>query len=151
MDGARHHVYMENFTFCDGRMLYKLARARQRCVDVRVVLTLCATTEIVNRTNRVTVNQLLAAGIRVYAYPQMTHVKAAAVDGCWAYIGTGNFDPLSLRRNRELGLSVGPGPVVAEIEERIFHADFRPEWEVKEPLSISPRDWFSEVVSSFCF
>jgi phosphatidylserine/phosphatidylglycerophosphate/cardiolipin synthase-like enzyme len=40
----------------------------------------------------------------------MTHVKAAAVDGRWAYLGTGNFDPLSMRHNRELGLSVSAGP-----------------------------------------
>jgi hypothetical protein len=55
----------------------------------------------------------------------MTHVKAA-VDGCWAYLGTGKFDPLRMRHNRELGLSVSAGPLIGEVEERLFLTDFRP-------------------------
>jgi len=39
----------------------------------------------------------------------MTHVKAVAVDGVWAYVGTGNLDPLSLRHNFELGLAISEG------------------------------------------
>ena len=57
-----------------------------------------------------TANRLLRAGVRVYLYPGMTHVKATTVDGLWAYLGTGNFDALSLRHNRELGLAVGRRP-----------------------------------------
>ena len=53
-----------------------------------------------------TANRLLRGGVRVYLFPAMTHVKAMSADGVWAYIGTGNFDELSLRNNREVGLSV---------------------------------------------
>ena len=35
-------------------------------------------------------------GVRVYAYPGMTHVKAAIYDG-WACVGSANFDKMSLR------------------------------------------------------
>jgi len=38
------------------------------------------------------------------------------VDGVWAYIGTGNFDALSLRHNYEFGLSLGPGAAIEELE-----------------------------------
>jgi cardiolipin synthase len=150
VDGARQHIYMENFTFCDGRLLYKLARARRRGVDVRVVLTTECSTGIISRTNRVTANQLLHAGIRVYLYPGMTHVKAAAVDRCWAYLGTGNFDPLSLRRNSEVGLAIGASPLVGEVEDRLFHPDFRAEWELTTPLPVTARDYLAEWISSFC-
>ena len=45
----------------------------------------------------------------------MTHVKAMSVDGTLAYIGTGNFDELSLRNNREVALTVrGPDLIRAD-------------------------------------
>ena len=58
---------------------------------------------VYDHSNRVTANRLLKAGVRVYLYPGMTHVKALAVDGVWAYTGTGNFDTLSLRAARSSG------------------------------------------------
>jgi cardiolipin synthase len=150
VDRACHHVYMENFTFSDSCLLYKLAQARRRGVDVRVVTTLEATTPIINHTNRVTANRLLRAGIRVYLYPRMTHVKAAVIDKCWAYIGTANFDPLSLRRNHELGLVVCACPLVDELQAELFLPDFCPEWELTKPLVCSPRDYLCEMISSLC-
>jgi cardiolipin synthase len=146
--GAQHYLYLENFTFSDSRLLVKLACARRRGVDVRVVLTLSCCCQSVNRTNRVTANRLLAAGVRVYVHPAMTHVKAATADGCWAYVGSANFDTLSLRHNREIGLSIVAGPVIGELEDRLFQPDLRPEWELKERLSTSPRDYLSELASS---
>ena len=79
-------------------------------------------------------NRLLRAGIRVYLYPGMTHVKAVVVDGVWAYLGTGNLDPLSLRHNYELGLAISDGPVIADLEQRLFVEDMRPETELMRPL-----------------
>jgi cardiolipin synthase len=148
IDHARRHVFMENFTFCDSRLIAKLARARRRGVDVRVVLTFSTAPEPLNRTNRVIANRLFRAGVRVYVYPTPTHVKAASVDGSWAYLGTGNFDPLSLRHNRELGLALCGGPKVAEVEERLFEADFCPDWEMKELFPLTAQDYFWEIVSS---
>ena len=112
------------------------------------MLTLHDVSETIDRANRVTANRLLHAGVRVYLYPGMTHVKAAAVDARWAYLGTGNFDALSLRRNRELGLAVGSGALIGEVEERIFARDFCPEWELTGPLPVRPCDYFSETLAS---
>ena len=150
VDRACRHIYMENFTFSDSCLLYKLAQARRRGVDVRVVATIQLTTPLVNHTNRVTANRMLRAGIRVYLYPNMTHVKAATIDGCWAYLGTANFDPLSLRRNHELGLIVRACPLVAEVQAELFEPDFRPEWELTRPLPCAPEDYICEMFSSFC-
>jgi cardiolipin synthase len=146
VDGARHHLYLENPYLSDSRMMVKLARARRRGVDVRVVLALVGEPEVANHCNRVTANRLLRAGVRVYLYPGMIHVKAVAADGCWAYLGTGNFDPLSLRKDRELGLAIGAGPLIPELEESLFQADMQPEWELTKPLPLSPRDYLSELL-----
>jgi phosphatidylserine/phosphatidylglycerophosphate/cardiolipin synthase-like enzyme len=147
VDGARQYVWVENPYLTDGALLGKLARARHRGADVRVVLSLATDVPLVNHANRVTANRLLRAGVRVYLYPGLVHTKAAAADGRWAYLGTGNFDLLSLRRNHELGVVLGPCPALAELEERLFRADFRPEWELHEPLPLSASDYASELLA----
>ncbi len=150
VDMARHHVYVQNVYLTDSRLVCKLMQARRRGVDVRVVLTVQSCSETIDRSNRVVANRLFAAGVRVYLYPGMTHVKAVTVDGCWAYIGTGNLDALSLRHNRELGLSVSGCPLIGQLEQRLFLPDQRPQWELKEPLKVSLGDYFAEFVASLC-
>jgi cardiolipin synthase len=145
---AREHVYLENFALSDSRLVCRLIAAQRRGANVRVVLPRASYTHIMTCANRVTMNRLLRAGVRVYLYPGLTHVKAAAVDGCWAYVGTGNCDMLSMRHNRELGLVVSAGPLIQEMEERLFQPDFRPEWEVKEPAPLSFTDYVYELVAS---
>jgi cardiolipin synthase len=148
VDGARRHVFAENVYFSDGRLIAELIEARRRGADVRVVLTVQSNCELFNRVNRVTADRLLRGGCRVYLYPGMTHVKALAVDGVWAYTGTANFDPLSLRHDHELGLAVSAGPVIAELEQRVFLADFRPEWELHEPLPLRSGDRAADLLAS---
>lgn len=145
VDRAKHHIYLENPYFSDNLLIVKLAQARRRGVDVRVVLTLDSGSTPTDIANRVIVNRLLAMGIRVYLYPGLLHVKALSVDGVWAYIGTGNFDPLSLRHNRELGVAVSHGSLVAELEERLFLPDQRPEWQQCEPLRLHGYEYFFEM------
>ncbi len=148
VDHARHHIYIENPYFTDNHLFVKLAWARQRGVDVRVVLTLDSGSKIIDVANRVTVNRLIHLGIRVYLYPGQTHAKVMVVDGMWGYVGTGNFDPLSLRHNREMGVAISHGPLVAELEERLFLADFRPDWEVHEPLPLVGYEFLVEALAS---
>jgi cardiolipin synthase len=147
VDRAVDYVWVENPYLFDAGFIARLARARRRGADVRVVLTTEPESESARRANRVTANRLLAAGVRVYFYPGPMHTKAAVTDG-WAYVGTGNFDTLSLRRNHEVGVLLGPGPVVAELEERVFRADFQPEYELHEPLPLSPSDRLAEALAA---
>jgi cardiolipin synthase len=148
LDFARHHIYMENPYLTDNRVLLKLVQARQRGVDVRVVMTIQDESQTINSSNKVTINRLSRAGVRVYLYPSMTHAKTTAVDGLWAYLGTGNFDRLSLRHNHELGMAMGYGPVINELEERVFYEDFKPESEVREPLPVTLRDHIRALIGS---
>jgi cardiolipin synthase len=148
VDRAEHHIYIENPYFTDNVLINKLVHARRRGVDVRVVLTLDSGSPIIDLANRVTVNRLLQAGIRVFLYPGRTHVKAMSVDGVWAYFGTGNFDPLSLRHNHELGLACSHGPLVGELESRLFLPDFRADWEVHHPVPWTAGEFVAELIVS---
>ena len=48
------------------------------------------------------IEELLAAGVRVYEYqPGMMHAKAVVVDGQWAMLGTANLDNRSMFLNFE--------------------------------------------------
>ncbi len=149
IDGASAAVWMENPYLCDNGVISKLACARRRGADVRVVLTIQSDTQSINHTNRVTANRLLAAGVRVYLYPGRVHTKAAVVDGCWAYMGSGNFDTLSLRRNHELGVVFGPGPIVNDLEQILFQPDFNPDWELRAPLPLTLEDYAYEMIAGF--
>lgn len=148
LDHARRTVWMENPYFTDNGVISKLARARRRGVDARVVLTIQTDQASINHTNKVTANRLLAAGVRVYLYPGRVHTKSAVVDGCWAYLGSGNFDLLSLRRNHELGVIFGPGPIVNELEAVLFQPDFNPDWELHAPLPLTCEDFAYEMLAA---
>jgi cardiolipin synthase len=113
---------------------------------VRVLLTIDGDSKVMNRASRLTANRLLAAGVRVYLHPGMLHTKAASVDGLWAYVGTGNFDALSLRQDRELGLAISGGPVLGRVED-VLRSGHRPEWELTEPLPLEPGDYFASLIA----
>jgi cardiolipin synthase len=150
VDQAQHHIYVENVYLTDSKLVVKLAEARRRGVDVRVVMTVESTTPTINQSNKMVANRLLAAGVRVFLFPGMTHVKALVVDGIWAYLGSANLDPLSFRHNKEIGLAINGGPLIAELEQRLFLEDMRPERELTEPLATTFYDWLCEWAASIC-
>ncbi len=141
VDAARHHIYLENPYFDDRILVKKLVAAQARGVDVRAVLTMRGDVRTMNKFSAMTANALLRGGARVYLYPAMTHVKAMAVDGTMVYMGTGNFDDLSLRNNRELSLTVRGPEIVHQIEEGLFLHDMAVSEELHALLPL-PRGWF---------
>ncbi|MGA8051736.1 MAG: phosphatidylserine/phosphatidylglycerophosphate/cardiolipin synthase family protein, partial [Burkholderiales bacterium] len=144
MRAAQRSIYVEQPYLSDGHVLSELIRARQRGVDVRVVLPSRGDSGFMNSANLVTSQLLLRSGVRVYAYPGMTHVKAAIYDG-WACFGSANMDNLSLRVNRELDLATSDPAAVARLREQVFEADFSRSREITE---IEPLGW-SVYLSDF--
>lgn len=140
VDHARHRIYVENPYFSDTIFAEKLVQARRRGVDVRVVVTLRGNVEKLNRFVVLTSNRLMRGGVAVYLAPGMTHVKAMSVDGTWAYLGTGNFDELSLRNNREVGLGVRSPAVVEALDGSVFGPDMARAQRLEQLLPV-PRDW----------
>jgi cardiolipin synthase len=141
VDSARHHIYLENPYFDDQILIKKLVAARARGVDVRAILTMRGDVKTMNKFSALTANALLKGGARVYLYPAMTHVKAMAVDGQMIYMGTGNFDDLSLRNNRELSLTVRGPEIVHQIEEGLVLHDMAVSEELHALLPL-PKHWF---------
>jgi cardiolipin synthase A/B len=145
VDHARHHIYLENPYFSDEVLTDKLVAARKRGVDVCAVLTLRGNVRRLNRYETLTANRLLRGGVRVWLYPAMTHVKAMSADGVWAYLGTGNFDELSLRNNREIGLSVTSPEVVGQLDRSVFLPDMADSQELTDLLPMPRGRLFLEL------
>ena len=93
---------------------------------------------------------MLRNGIRVYAYPGMTHVKAAIYDG-WACLGSANFDKLSLQINQELNLGTSHTATVNELLDRVFLPDFEISTELREPQPVWARHHLAEFIADELF
>ncbi len=144
---AKSYIYIENAYMTDNRLLRALAAARQRGVDVRVILPAKNDSPILKASNVVTANALHQAGVRVYLYPGMSHVKAMAVDG-WAIFGSANMDWLSLKLNRELNLASSDKDTVDALLERLFEADFEVSMEMTEPMPAGPLKRLAELLAN---
>jgi phosphatidylserine/phosphatidylglycerophosphate/cardiolipin synthase-like enzyme len=57
------------------------------------------------------------------------------------YMGTGNYDDLSLRNNRELSLAVRGSEIVHQIEEALLLRDMAVSEELHALLPL-PKGWF---------
>ena len=143
---AQSYILIENAYFSDDRIIYELAKARRRGVDVRVILPATGNHGPVNSSNQVATNQMLAHGIRVYRYPGMSHVKAAIFDG-WACVGSANFDKLSLQINKELNLATSDEATVNELIERVFLPDLMMSTEIVEPVELSLAAKLAEIIT----
>jgi cardiolipin synthase len=144
IQSAKRYILIETPYFSDDRTVYELAKARRRGVDVRVILPAEGNHGPMNSSNRVTINQLLRHGIRVYEYPGMSHVKAAIFDG-WASAGSANFDKLSLEINKELNLATSDPATVAALMRQVFVPDLMQSHEVKTPYFLSVGNRLAEI------
>ncbi|HWE39647.1 MAG TPA: phosphatidylserine/phosphatidylglycerophosphate/cardiolipin synthase family protein [Isosphaeraceae bacterium] len=138
VDHAQRRIVLENPYFSDRILAEKLVDARRRGVAVVAILTLRGNIRAENQFEALMANRLLRAGAEVYLYPAMTHVKAMSVDGAWAYFGTGNFDELSLRNNREVSLTTTTPSLVAELDRVLFAADAAASERLTAPLPPPP-------------
>ncbi len=144
---AKKYIYIENAYFASTQIIYELARARLRGVDVRVIVSFEGNHGIMNLNNVVATNKLLEFGVRVFAYPGMSHVKVAVYDG-WACLGSANFDNLSFRINKEMNLATSDPEFVGEVLDKIFERDFARSIEITEPLPETWTNRLADIVAS---
>ena len=147
---TRRYIYVENAYFTDDAMLYELAAARRRGVDVRVIMPLVTDRGPITRSNALAANAMLEHGIRVFIYPGMSHIKAAIFDG-WACIGSANWDRWSFRINKELNIATAHPEAVTQLEQRVFDADFAASVELTEPFPERWTDHLLEMVGDYVF
>ena len=145
---AEKYIYIQNAYFTDDAMLYELAKARRRGVDVRVIMPLVGNHGPINKSNALAANAMLEHGIRVLVYPGMSHVKAAIFDG-WACLGSANWDKLSFRTNKELNIATSHPEAVDTLLERVFIADFAQSVELTEPFPERWSDHLAEIVADY--
>lgn len=143
---ARSYIYIQQPYLSDNEVLSALISARHRGVDVRVILPTRGDSGFMNSANLVTTNLLLSNGIRVFAYPGMTHVKAAIYDG-WACFGSANMDKLSLRVNQELNLGTSDPGIVGGLRRDLFEADFARSREITEIHSLGWNVYISDFIA----
>jgi cardiolipin synthase len=145
IEQARRYIYIETPYFDDDGSLRALIRARQRGVDARVIFPAQNDSGMMQVANAVAAGELLRNGIRVYAYPGMTHVKAALYDG-WACVGSANFDKMSLRVGQELDVGFSDPASVELLKQELFEKDFSRSHEITEPGATS---WLDSVLKVF--
>jgi len=143
---AQSYIFIENSYFSDDVILFELAKARRRGVDVRVILPNDGNHTPLNYSNEVAINVMLRNGIRVFSYPGMSHVKAAIIDG-WACVGSANFDKLSLQINEELNIATATPAVVDDLMQRVFLTDFAKSEELHTPRPLNWTHHLAEFVS----
>ena len=143
---ARSYIYLENAYFSDDTMLRELIRARRRGVDVRMVMATENDQAIMRTSSQVRANRMLENGIRVYAYPGMTPVKAAIYDG-WACVGSANMDKLSLRVSQELDVAYSDPTAVDRLRRELFEADFQKSRELRGPVELEWFDFFLKALA----
>jgi phosphatidylserine/phosphatidylglycerophosphate/cardiolipin synthase-like enzyme len=141
---AQSYIYVENPYLFDKGVVTELVEARERGVDVRVVLPRVNDFKAGGRSNLVIANYLHQQGVRVYFYPGMTHVKALLVDG-WACLGSGNMTHLSLEVAQEQNIATSD-PIFAEhLAHDLFEQDFARSYELTQPISV---DWVDSMADT---
>jgi cardiolipin synthase len=142
---AQSYIYAENPYLFDKKVLVELVEARERGVDVRIILPRVNDLKAGERSNLVTANYLLEHGVRVYFYPGMTHVKALLVDG-WACVGSGNLDHLSLRWSQEQNVAASDPAFAARLKRELFEDDFAHSYELKKTISVDWGDFLADLL-----
>ncbi|MCS6884903.1 MAG: phosphatidylserine/phosphatidylglycerophosphate/cardiolipin synthase family protein [Acidobacteriota bacterium] len=118
IDSATDRLYVFNQTLTDQTIIDKLIAAKQRGVDVRVLLAKPEDGD----PNRPALEQLAAAGIKVnYFTKHYLHAKGIVSDN-QAFLGSQNFTGGGLFRNREVGQIFNQPDIVNQLAE-IFLAD----------------------------
>jgi len=147
---AQRYIYVQNPYFTDDVMLYELARARKRGVDVRVIIPLETDRGLITRNNVLAANALLRNGVRVFIYPGMSHVKAAVFDD-WACLGSANWDRWSFYLNKELNIATSEPSVVRALREDLFEQDFATAVELTEQIPERWSDYLYETFGDYFF
>lgn len=144
IERAQQRIYIQNAYFTSDDIIYALAKARRRGVDVRVIIPYQSDIGVINRSNVVAMNAMLANGIRVFIYPQESHIKGAIYDN-WVCLGSANFDQLSLRVNKELNIATSDSRAVEGFLQHLMYPDFEKSVELTEPL---PEKWSDRLLET---
>ena len=143
---SRKYIYIQNAYFTSDDIIFELAQARRRGVDVRIIIPYQSDSGIITRSNVRAINTMLDNGIRVFIYPGESHIKGAIYDG-WICLGSANFDQLSLRMNKELNIATSSPVAVQGFLDMVMLPDFEKSVELKEQLPKKWSDFLMETIA----
>ncbi len=106
LDCSRDRVFIVTPYFLpDPPLTFALGSAALRGVTVDIVLPAHNNLSLVQWASTAMLCQVLEYGCRVWlSPPPFDHSKLMVVDGCWSFVGSGNWDTRSLRLNFELNV-----------------------------------------------
>ena len=123
---AKKRITIQNPYFLpDPDARKSLLEAVQRGVDVRIMIpsTEASDAKLVQHASHHHYGTLLKGGVKLYDYNRtLLHQKVITIDGCWAAVGSTNFDDRSFEVNDEVSLVVYDETVAEELEA-IFEKD----------------------------
>ena len=121
---ARKNIHiMSPYFLPDRELISALVTAARRGVEVDIVVPSVNNLTLVDRAMTAQFDQILKSHCRIWrASGNFNHSKLLAIDGTWAYVGSSNLDPRSLRLNFEVDLEVMDPAFAAEVEGLIDKA-----------------------------
>jgi cardiolipin synthase len=124
IDAARTNIRLAHAYFVPGkRIIEALLRARQRGVEIQIIVPAKNDNFVVNKASRSRWGELLKAGVKFFEYqPSYYHCKVMIVDDAWVTLGSVNLDERSLRFNDEANLNV-LSPTLAHQLTQTFDSD----------------------------
>ena len=121
IDSAHTSLLVYNEEMNDADVTQALISAAQRGVSVKVVMTY-------SNSWKKSFNLLKDAGVQVRTYaakaPLYIHAKMILSDGTQAFVGSENFSPTSLNKNRELGLMITDPEILTSLSNT-FSQDYK--------------------------
>ncbi len=117
---AKKTIYLTTPYFApDFRFLRALKLARQRGVDVKIILPEVSDVEWVGRVTQSFFDTLIRSGIEIYVYtPRFLHAKTVVIDGVYSIVGSLNLDTLSFHFDYEASIESTNERFVSEVEKQ---------------------------------
>lgn len=139
----------------DLTLISALNLAAMRGVTVDIILPERGNLPFAHWASRAHWWQVLERGCRLWLTPPpFDHTKLLLVDGCWAFVGSANWDPRSLRLNFEFNLECYNRELAATLEDLVqaklkqARRVSRDELE-RRPLPLKLRDGAARLLTPF--
>ncbi len=130
---------MSPYFLPDRELQSALNTAARRGVEIDIVVPEANNLKLVDRAMQAQFDQVLRNGCRVWrAGGSFDHSKLLCVDATWAFVGSSNLDPRSLRLNFEMDIEVLDHDFAAAIDARILAARGRSRQVMREDLRNRP-------------
>ncbi|MFN8575352.1 MAG: phosphatidylserine/phosphatidylglycerophosphate/cardiolipin synthase family protein [Candidatus Sericytochromatia bacterium] len=122
---AEHKIKIANPYFSDINIVNALIEAKNRDVEIDIVIPKENDTLFFSALNFGTAKKLVDNEINVHFYNErFSHTKAYIIDDI-VIVGSSNLDPRSLKENQELSVIIYNHDFMTELEERLFNKDIK--------------------------